>query len=100
MSLPSTPTMSALYERLRHMPFPRLGIGLEDFLAFDAVLAGLASRAARGEKVGSVGPHAAAALACATLKRKKSRSRDDEAFIAYFELLDRIRVRLGEGRGL
>jgi hypothetical protein len=86
-----------LLERLRRLPFPALGKVIGDFPLYDALIAGCADRAARGEVVAESEvpvPDDETARHAAALKAKADPSQEEAAFLDYFDLLAQVRQAL------
>jgi hypothetical protein len=90
-----------LYARLRGLPFPTLGKSIGDFPLYDALLAGLASRAAQGHSVEISeipAPDEPTISHAAILRNKGDKSPAEMAFLKYFDLLEEIRSVLSHSR--
>lgn len=82
-----------LYERLRSKPFPALGRQIGDFPLYDALVAGCANRAARGEEVTEPEvpvPDEGTLRYVADMRKRPVQSQEEQAFLEYFELLEDI----------
>src|SRR5438128_11496612 len=84
-----------LYRRLLATSFPRLGGLVGNFLLYDSALAGLASSVAKGVSIDEVAAHVEAdretLQALARIRSSKDRTKDEQEFLDYFELLEEIR---------
>jgi hypothetical protein len=90
-----------LYAQLRDLPFPALGKSIGDFPLYDALLAGLASRAAQGhfvENSAIPAPDEPTVSHASMLRKKGDKSPAEMAFLEYFDLLEEIRSVLGQRR--
>jgi hypothetical protein len=88
-----------LYAKLRALPFPTLGKSIGDFPLYDALLAGLASRAAQGhfdENSTIPAPDTPTISHASILRKKDDKSPAEMAFLEYFDLLEEIRSVLGQ----
>jgi hypothetical protein len=85
-----------LYRRLEATPFPRMGGIVGDFLLYDSILAGYASRLAKGAPVDEVAADLEAdhgtLQTVAALRAKKGRTEEEQEFLDYFDLLEEIRT--------
>ena len=90
-----------LYARLHALPFPTLGKSIGDFPLYDALLAGLASRAAQGHfvEISEIpAPDESTISHAAMLRKKGDKSPAETAFLKYFDLLEEIRLVLSQRR--
>lgn len=84
-----------LYERLRSLPFPALGKEVGDFPLYDALLAGCADRAFRGQRVDAAEvpmPDEETEKQVDLLRKKGRLSEEETTFLAYFDVLERLRL--------
>jgi hypothetical protein len=88
-----------LYAKLRALPFRALGKNIGDFPLYDALLAGLASRAAQGHfvEISEIPAPDEPTISHASMLRKKGdKSPAEMAFLEYFDFLEEIRSALGQ----
>jgi hypothetical protein len=93
--------INLLYARLCTLPFPALGKSIGDFALYDALLASLASRASQGHLISVAEvpvPDEQTITQVTKLRAKGNRSRDETAFLDYFDALEEIRSALSRGR--
>jgi hypothetical protein len=82
-----------IYERLKQQTFPSVGKRVGDFPLYDALLAGIADRAVRGERIM---PQDLPVLddECASyinnLRSNDNRSNEDQEFIDYYNILEEL----------
>ena len=75
-------------------PFPRLGGNVGGFAAYDGDIAGYATRAIEGESIDASvlpEPDPETKDLVRRLRTSQSRSADEQEFLQYFDLLDRVR---------
>jgi hypothetical protein len=93
--------VAQLWEHLRATPWPALAGSVGDFALYDALLAGYASRAARGE---ALDPAAIPAPDDATIawvdavRTRGATTEDETALLGRFDLLEQIRAALTQER--
>jgi hypothetical protein len=95
--LSDTEKIADLYEQLKKTPLPNLGMRTGDFLLYDALLAGCASRVAGGELVDGEGvpqPDADTIERVSALRNKGALTPDELEFVTYFDRLEEIRIAL------
>jgi len=89
--------IETLYERLQKMPFPVLGKQIGDFALYDGLLAGCVDRACQGHRVEEAEvplPDEETARRVSLLRSKKRLNEEEQAFLEYFDGLERLRLAL------
>jgi hypothetical protein len=83
-----------LYEQLKQKPFPVLGKHVGDFVLYDSLIAGCAAQASRGKIIPPEeipAPDKETLRQVAQLRNKDRRNYQEQDFLEYFDLLDKIR---------
>jgi hypothetical protein len=89
-----------LCDRLRATPWPVLAGGTGDFALYESLLAGCADRVVRGGLLDVTKvpfPDQETVTRVRVLRKNGDRSKEEVAFLEYFELLEQIRLALGGG---
>jgi hypothetical protein len=84
-----------LYERLRAKPWPALAKNVGEFPLYESLLVGCADRALKGMHLNSSDiptPDPATVDRVRSLREKEAPSEQEAEFLAYYELLEKIRL--------